>query len=317
MAEAIAVGASEKAMLSQEELESLFTDRVERKREISGSAADRIKEAICAFANDYAGHGKPGVIFIGQNDDGSCAGTTIDDRLLTTLGGWRSDGNILPLPAMSIRRVTIGECAVAAIIVEPADSPPVRYDGRVWIRVGPRRALASPQEEQRLIERRRWGSLPFDQHPVRGASIDDIDLVRFNLEYLPSLVSRDTIAQNGRSDAQKLLSLRLVRPDLTPTVAGILLLGKDTQSWLPGAVVAWRRVDGNNIVDQTLDARTIAGTLLDQVRRVDEVMEAVNASALIMKRTNAASDIRRSRCSRSFAMRSCIATTRARTRRCG
>ena len=72
------------------------TDRVERKSALGNGS--RIKEAICALANDYPRHGRPGVIFVGQNDDLSCAGLAIEDRLLETLGGWRSDGNILPFP---------------------------------------------------------------------------------------------------------------------------------------------------------------------------------------------------------------------------
>ena len=33
------------------------TDRVEFKASLTGSAAERIREAICAFANDLPGHG--------------------------------------------------------------------------------------------------------------------------------------------------------------------------------------------------------------------------------------------------------------------
>ena len=47
--------------MNNSELEVLFkdieSDRVERKSSLSD--ADRIREAICAFANDMAGHGNP------------------------------------------------------------------------------------------------------------------------------------------------------------------------------------------------------------------------------------------------------------------
>ena len=58
---------------------------VERKR----SAADRsgIRRNLCAFANDLPGRGVPGVIFVGVEDDGRCAGLTVDDRLLRELAG--------------------------------------------------------------------------------------------------------------------------------------------------------------------------------------------------------------------------------------
>jgi len=271
-------------MLTDSEIEELFcdleSDRVERKE--SASDGDRIRQAICAFANDLPNYGKPGVIFIGQRDDGSCAKLEIDDRLLQKLGGWRSDGNIQPFPMMSVARKTINDCAVVVIVVEPSDNPPVRADGRTWIRVGPRRGLATPQEEQRLIEKRRWGNLPFDQQGVRGATLDDLDLVRFRLEYLPSIISRDTLEQNGRTIEQQLLGLRLVRPDLTPTVAALLLLGKDTQGFFPGAFIQWRRVNGTAIADDTIDERRIVGTVIDQALRVDAFLETAITQSLVV-----------------------------------
>ena len=48
--------------------------------------------------------------------------------------------------------------------------------GRVWVRVGPRRATATQQEERRLAEKRRAKDLPFDILPLPSASLDDLDL---------------------------------------------------------------------------------------------------------------------------------------------
>lgn len=272
-------------MLTDEQIAHLFrhdeSDLVERKA--SASDGDKIRQAICAFANDLPNHRKAGIIFIGQNDDKSCAGLTINDELLRQLGGWRSDGNIQPFPMMNVRRVEIDGCAVAAIVVEPSDNPPVRLDGRVWIRVGPRRAVANAQEEQRLIEKRRWGNLPFDQQPVSGATLDDLDLKKFQLEFLPSMISLDTLEQNHRSIQQQLLGLRLVRPDMTPTTSGILLLGKDCQSHFPGAFIQWRRVNGTNITDETVDERSIVGTVIDQALRIDTFLDASINNSLIFK----------------------------------
>jgi chromosome partitioning protein len=72
------------AMLTDDDLLQLArgseSERVERKP--SGSDRRGIRRSICAFANDLAGHDRPGVIFVGLGDDGSCAGLAIDDRLL-------------------------------------------------------------------------------------------------------------------------------------------------------------------------------------------------------------------------------------------
>jgi len=65
--------------MDHQELEKLLhdleSDRVERKE----SAADggRVRQAICAFANDLPDHRKPGVLFVGARDDGSSSGLPV------------------------------------------------------------------------------------------------------------------------------------------------------------------------------------------------------------------------------------------------
>jgi len=125
--------------MSDSELEALFKDmeldRVERKP--SPSDPNSIRQAICAFANDLPGHGKPGVIFIGVNDDGTCKGLQVTDELLRKLADMRDDGNIQPIPSMTVEKKVLCGCELAVVIVQPSIAPPVRLRGRTWIRVGP------------------------------------------------------------------------------------------------------------------------------------------------------------------------------------
>ena len=150
----------------------------------------------------------------------------------------------------------------------------MRFDGRVWIRVGPRRAIATGEEERRLVEKRRWGSLPFDAHGVRGATLDDLDLRRFQLEYLPAAFSPETLAQNQRTQDDQLRALRLVHSDGTPTITALLIIGVEARRWIPGAYIQFLRLDGANLTDALIDQREIAGTVADQLRQVDELMRA-------------------------------------------
>jgi ATP-dependent DNA helicase RecG len=259
-------------MLSDAELLELYqveeSDRVERKE--SAANRDRIRQAICALANDLPNHRRAGVVFVGQRDDRSCGGTAIDDALLLLLGGFRLD--VTPFPTIGVRRVTLDGCDVAVIEVEPSDNPPVRVDGRIWIRVGPRRAIASAEEERRLVEKRRWGSLPFDAHAVRGSTLPDLDLARFDQEYLPAITSPEALAENGRSREEQLRALRLVQADGTPTVTAILMLGRNARQWFPGAYVQFLRVDGVALTDNLLDQRELSGTLPDQLRQIEELV---------------------------------------------
>jgi ATP-dependent DNA helicase RecG len=170
----------------QDLVDELESDRVERKASLADS--DRVCQAICAFANDMPNHPLPGVVFVGVNDDGTCAGLEISDQLLQNLAHLRSDGNTLPIPSMTVQKRTLKGCEMA-VVVQPSFAPPVRYKGRVWIRVGPRRAIASADEERRLIEKQRAGNLPFDITAVLPASLDDLDLDLFSRHYLPVALS--------------------------------------------------------------------------------------------------------------------------------
>lgn len=270
-------------MLADDELTHLIdnfeSDRVEFTESIRD--LDKIREAICAFANDLPGHNGPGVVFIGVKDDGNCAPLEIDDRLLQTLGGLRSDGKILPFPTMEVDKRILNGCEVVVIQVEPSDNPPVKVDGRCWIRVGPRRGQATAEDERRLTEKRRWGNLPYDMQGVTGASIEkDLDMRQFEHEYLPFTVSPEVLKENDRNRGEQLQALRLTAQDGTPTVTAILVLGQDPHYWFPGAYIQFVRYAGNEVTDFIGDQKEIRGTLPDQLHELDLILKANIASAM-------------------------------------
>ncbi len=264
-------------MIDESELLALLrdaeSDRVERKS--SAKDIDKISEAVCAYANDLAGHGRPGVIFVGVNDDGSCAGLPITDELLRKLADIRSSGNIIPIPQITVQKHILNDCEMAVIVVEPADAPPVRYKGRVCIRVGPRRAIADAQEERTLAERRRARDLPWDLRSFPSARMEDLDLERFRREYLPAAVDPDILEQNHRSLEEQLASLRFVESvdHPTPTALGLLVCAKDPRRFIPGAYVQFLRIDGKELTDPIKDQKEIDGTLPEMLRRLDELFE--------------------------------------------
>jgi len=263
-------------MLSDTELEAiasdLESDRGERKSSINDS--DKIHQAICAFANDLPDSGQPGIIFVGMKDDGACANLAIDDELLKQLGGMRGDGTIQPLSIMSVRKVNLHGCEVAVVEVQPSYNPPVRYHGRTWIRVGPRRAMATAEEERRLTEKRQAGNLPFDQQAVPGATLDDLDLDMFRDEYLPAAIAPDVLDANNRSLIQQLTSLRFLTKTGIPNHAAILVLGNDPLQWLPGAYVQFVRFDGTELTDPIRRQAQLSGPLSQVITQLDDLLTA-------------------------------------------
>ncbi|MBI3392619.1 MAG: putative DNA binding domain-containing protein [Nitrospirae bacterium] len=278
--------------MTTEELEALLadleSDRVERKR--SGADRSSIRKGICAFANDLAGSGKAGVIFVGVEDKGHCAELPITDELLRTLAQMRSDGNILPPPSMAVQKRVINGCEAAVVVVEPSRETPVRYQGRVWVKVGPTLQVALPEEERRLAERRRAADLPFDLRVVPDAALADLDTDFFRREYLPRAVAPDVLEQNRRTLEQQLASLRFLTGS-RPNYGAILIIGKDPQRWVPGAYVQFLRVDGGKLTDPIRDQKQISGPLSQVSSRLDEIFE-INISTATDVRAGAR-DVRR------------------------
>lgn len=270
-------------MLSPEQLQTLLadleSDRVERTTSINNT--DKFAQAVCAFANDYPNHRQPGYLIIGANDDGSLAKTAITDELLRNLAGIRSDGNVLPPPAMSIEKISLNGGELAIIEVQPSSVPPVRYKGRVYIRIGPRKGVANEQEERILSERRTSLVTTFDAYPVREASVQDLTMRLFD-EYRLLTVDPEVITANHRSTEEKLASLRCF--DLNtkaPTVAGILLFGTNPQFFLPGAYVQFLKFPATSMIDRPEDELTVSGDLRSVLDTIYQKIRAHNHVTVI------------------------------------
>lgn len=258
-------------MISREQVQELLydleSDRVERTT--STNNTEKFSQAVCAFANDLPNHRQPGYLLIGVNDDGSLSGLKVTDALLRNLAGLRSDGNIQPLPVLIIERYSFPDGDVAVVEVAPSDLPPVRYNGRVWIRVGPRKAVASEQEERILVEKRAARAHSFDASPVQGSSEDDLSLALF-ASYREQVIDPDVIAENHRSIPYQLASLRFFDAiTMRPTVAGILLFGKNPRFFLPGVYVQYLLLPGTELVDVPTEQAEVSGDLLSVLREMD------------------------------------------------
>lgn len=265
---------------SDSELEALLadteSDRAERKQSFNGDAPRKVRIDVCAFGNDLPDHRRAGVIFIGANDDGSAAGIEVTDQLLRDLADMKTDGRIVPPPTLTVQKRRLRGSDMAIVTVEPSDSPPVRFDGRVHIRIGSRRGIASAQDERILNEKRRFRDIPFDIQPVPSATLDDLSRPLFENEYLPSAFAGDMLAANERSYEQRLAACKMVAASDSPvpTVLGLLVLGTRARDYLPGSYVQFLRIEGTDPTDPIIDEALIDGPLSQIVRRLDEKLVA-------------------------------------------
>lgn len=263
-------------------LDDLESDQAERKESLAGDVKSKGRQAVCAFANDLPNHNTPGVLFIGVRDNGTPSCVPIDDHLLLTLSDFKTDGKIVPPPSITVEKRVLKGAEIAVITVMPADSPPVRYDGRIWIRVGPRRAIANVQDERILNEKRRFRDQPFDARPCSSAEPGDLDLSWYSENYLPAAVAPEVLEANERTMEERLASTRMILSptEPTPTHLGVLTLTIQPTDFLPGAYVQFLRVDGPDLADAPVDETVFEGRLADVIRRVEEKLDSHNRTAV-------------------------------------
>lgn len=269
---------------SDEELEALLddleSDLAERKESWKGNSPEKGRQAICAFANDLPDHRSPGVLFVGAKDDGSPAALPITDELLLTLSDIRTDGNILPPPSIIVQKRNLKGKEMAVVTAQPSDTTPVRYKGRIWVRVGPRRAIATAQDERILNEKRRYRDIPFDMQPLPTSDLTAFSRVLFEQEYLPRAIAPDVLDANERTYEQRLAACRMVfsTEEPTPTIMGMIVLGVSSLDWISGAFIQFLRIEGTTLTDEIIDEKAITGDLGQVLRLVDEKMDSHNRS---------------------------------------
>jgi len=252
------------------------SERIEWKPSLSQT--DSIYRAICAFANDYHNNKQSGVIFIGREDTGKCSNRVIGDKeILAFVGKMRESGSILPFPKISYEQLIIEDCPILALIVEPSHSTPVEYGREAYIRqgTGSRRAFAS---EITILTQKR-SSRTFDGLAVNGAKYEDLDEFYLREQYIPAMVSREVLQENGRTLQDQLSALRVLTSQYHPTALGLLVSGKDTRRFLPGAYVQFLRVDGLEVGDPIIDSAEIFGRIRDVLQHsIDKLKTNIRIS---------------------------------------
>jgi ATP-dependent DNA helicase RecG len=235
---------------------------------------DKFCQAICAFSNDISGSGKNGYLILGVHDNGELSGLKVSDKLLLQISNIRTDGNILPQPVMTVEKFSLDRGDLLVAEVQPSEIPPVRYRGRVWVRVGPRKSFATEAEEKILTERRLSHIRTFDAMPCIGTTIADLDIPIIKKEFLPQAVAEEVLAEDKRSIEEQLSSLGFY--DLRyncPTCGAIVLFGINPERYIHGAYVQYVRFKGKDKAGDILNEFKFSGNLCRSLVKIDNFIE--------------------------------------------
>lgn len=240
---------------------------------------------LIALANTEGGH-----LLLGIADDGRIVGVSDVEATMQTVANICRD-NCRPPLYPEIYPIRMEKDTIIAIRVDKRSGPPYENNsGQCFIRVGRVKQLASPQQRARLLQRA--GLYHFDETPVEQTTPDDLDRQAFR-DYFRRA------AQQAPEDSsvpwEQLLGQTRVATTIEGvqrlTVAGLLVLGRKPQSYLPQSRISMVRFWGDTVdaerfekphdlegtlpglVEQAvryLIERTGSMSTIPDVRRVDE-----------------------------------------------
>ncbi len=253
-------------------LHSTETYRVERTT--STGDMDKFQEAICAFANDLPNSRKNGYLILGAYDNGELSGLKVTDDLLKKIAAIRSNGNILPIPVMNVDRFQFPEGDLLVAEVSPSDLPPVRYRGRTFIRIGPRRDIATEAEERILAERRMSFMATFDTMPCLAAKLNDINTDLLRTKYLIPLLGSELVESDTRPIEEQMAAVGMYDTEHhCPTYAAVVLFGYKPRRFMPGLYVQYVRFKGEDVTSEVENEMQLEGNYCELLPRLESLLE--------------------------------------------
>jgi ATP-dependent DNA helicase RecG len=173
------------------------------------------------------------------------------------------------IPPITISQETVADGARTVLVVNVAkgDQRPCRTNrGVYFIRTASGRRQASREELLRLFQATE--SLYYDESPLVRLGLEELDL-----DAVRRFVDQTAQSQNllEIAPARLLRSWRLTAGD-HPTVAGLVLFGRDPQQHLPFAQINAARIPGTEIANDPSDRKDLGGRLLDVI---DQAMRFV------------------------------------------
>ena len=224
------------------------------------ASAGSIAEGLAALANAHGGVAVVGVTKGGKAQAGSDPGA-MQERAVQA-GLLTDPPLILPAP----QTVEVEGNPLVVVYVPPGLPHIYSLHGRYLTRTAAQnRPLTTPELRRLLFDRADAG---FESSLAEGAVLDDLDRgqIRRYLETIQAgpqedvgqlLVGRGCVVTTGEDGA-----------DYAPTVAGILLFGRNPQRFLRSAEIVCVRYPGPEMSDEFV-RQEIGGALGDQIRQVE------------------------------------------------
>jgi len=226
------------------------------------SNTEKIAQEIVALANTGGG-----VIVFGVNDQLRVEGVDDPERVQDDLVRICREEVQPPLVPFIDRIALDNGRRIVALDIESKRRPYRTRDGRFYLRIGAEKREASREEISALLDESR--PLRYEDVPALGATIDDIDeahLWSYLREFEGGAFEEATVVGYPTADVleRDLLLAANDGNDVVPTVAGLLLFGRDERvaELLSRASVTATRFSGDSLQSPVVERVKFSGNLV-------------------------------------------------------
>ena len=216
---------------------------------------DDLAASLVAFANTDGGD-----VFFGVDDQGVAVGIEDVDALGRQIDNVSRSNCIPPVTVLQERLVVDGRTLLVVRVPRGEERPYCTNRGVHYVRTFSGRRQAAREELLRLFQASL--SLFVDEQVVTGAGLEDLDYAFFERFLLQAYGKR--LADFVVPSDQLLRNLRLARNG-HPTIAGVLLFGRDVERFLPHAQVNAAKFPHSDLADAPEDRKDFTGKLVDQL----------------------------------------------------
>ncbi len=195
-----------------------------------------LAETLTAFANADGG-----TLYVGVSEEGLPSGELYPEEF----GEVTQQAELLCRPPVPVawEQVEVGGTFIFVGRVQRSTELHTLHDGRVLIRTGAENRPLDGAQLQQLAASRSTGE--YEAEPVAGANRDDFDPETLR-EFVEMWEKRQGRPLTRPLD-DLLMEMGWLLPNRQPTVAGILLFGKNPQSFVPRSGLTFVRFDGMHI----------------------------------------------------------------------
>ncbi|HEX5875159.1 MAG TPA: RNA-binding domain-containing protein [Pyrinomonadaceae bacterium] len=225
------------------------------------SNTEKIAQEIVALANTGGG-----VIVFGVNDQLRVEGVDDPEKVQDDLVRICREEIQPPLVPFIDRIALDNGRRIVALDIESKRRPYRTRDGRFYLRIGAEKREASREEISTLLDEAR--PTRYEDVPALGATIDDVDeahLWSYLREFEGGAFEEATVVGYPTADVleRDLLLATNDGQEVVPTVAGLLLFGRDERvaELLPRASVTATRFSGDSLQSPVVERVKFAGNL--------------------------------------------------------